>query len=123
MKQKKAQKPDISGKRMEAVIRVCSGQMTAKAAAKSLGVSTKTYYEWEKRALQAMAKAMEDKPPGRPGKIPDPEKEEMQQEIRGLKKRLGELETNLAIKDVMSDFAKLMDQTGLTRRAKQKKGR
>ena len=39
------------------ILQVRSGALTAVEGAERLGVSRKTYYEWEDRALQAMALA------------------------------------------------------------------
>jgi len=64
----------------EAIIKVRAGEMTAREATRSLGISAKTYYKWEKRALQALMGALREQPGGR--KLPprDPEKEELKQE-------------------------------------------
>lgn len=59
--------------------------MTATEAARQLGVSRKTYYQWERRALSGMVEALRGKTGGRPSKPKDPEREKMQ-------KRLSELE-------------------------------
>ena len=56
--------------------------MTATAAASELGVSRKTYYEWEAKAFAAMTEALIDKEPGRPALTPQTE------ENRRLKKHL-----------------------------------
>ena len=52
-----------------------AGQLTATAAAQQLGLSRKSYYQWEKRALAALLESQEEQPPGRPLKEADPEKE------------------------------------------------
>lgn len=52
--------------RAEMILKVRSGQMTVTAAAAALGVSRKTYYQWEARGLSAMLAQLEDKEPGRP---------------------------------------------------------
>ncbi len=46
--------------RASIIIRVRSGALTVTEGAERLEVSPKTYYEWEDRALQAMALASED---------------------------------------------------------------
>ena len=40
--------------RASLILQVQAGQLTATQAAQSLGVSRKTYYQWERRALQGM---------------------------------------------------------------------
>jgi DNA-directed RNA polymerase specialized sigma24 family protein len=64
--------------RAAVVFAVRSGQITVEEGARRLGVSRKTYYEWESRALQAMTEAMEDKAPGRPSIPQDEEKQRLQ---------------------------------------------
>lgn len=64
----------------EAIIKVRAGEMTARAAAKSLSISAKTYYKWEKRALQGLMGALREQPGGRPQPPRDPEKEELKRE-------------------------------------------
>jgi transposase-like protein len=74
--------------RAAVVLAVRSGQITVREGARRLGVSRKTYYEWESRALQAMTEAMEDRAPGRPGMPQDEEKERLQEENAELRKKL-----------------------------------
>ena len=40
--------------RASLILQVQAGQLSATQAAQSLGVSRKTYYQWERRALQGM---------------------------------------------------------------------
>lgn len=70
------------------ILRVRSGQISAKEGAKQLGVSRKTYYQWEKRALEGMMNQLEEQPPGRPSKQNDPELEAMKQKIAALEAKL-----------------------------------
>lgn len=64
----------------EAIIKVRAGEMTAREAARSLSISAKTYYKWEKRALQALMGALREQPGGRKLPPQDPEKEELKRE-------------------------------------------
>ena len=57
-------------------------------AARELGVSRKTYYKWEQRALEAMMKALFERNSGRPVSAIDEEKEAMRQKIGELEKQL-----------------------------------
>ena len=59
----------LARERAAVILMVHSSKLTAAEGAQRLGVSRKTYYEWEDRALQAMAQALENHSPGRP---PDP---------------------------------------------------
>lgn len=74
-------------RRAAVVFAVRSGQMTVQEGAHRLGVSRKTYYEWESRALQAMTEAMEDRAPGRPTTPQDEEKQRLEEEITELQKK------------------------------------
>jgi hypothetical protein len=47
------------------ILQVCAGQLTATEAARQLGVSRKTYYQWEARALRSLMQGLR---PGRPGR-------------------------------------------------------
>jgi transposase len=84
-----------------AVIRVQGKLMTATEAAADLGMSRKTYYKWERRILQGMMEAAEQKASGRPATEVDPEKEGLRQENEELKKEVLLLEQKLHIRDVL----------------------
>lgn len=53
-------------KRAQLILKVQAGEITATEAARQLGVSRKTYYEWEKRGLSGMMEALADREGGRP---------------------------------------------------------
>lgn len=74
--------------RAEAILKVRTGQMTARAAAAALGVSRKTYYQWERRGLQAMLRELEEKEAGRPPSGPTPREEALQSKVSELQRRL-----------------------------------
>ena len=59
--------------RAEVIMKVRAGLMTAKAAAAQLGVSRKTYYEWEARGLGGMLENLADQTAGRPASTISPE--------------------------------------------------
>ena len=86
------------------ILRVRSGALTAAGGAERLGVSRKTYYEWEDRALQAMALALENHSPGRPPVLLDAEKEELQRQVRDLEKKLYLAEKTIEVKDLLSAY-------------------
>jgi len=69
---------ELARKRAEVIFSVRSGQITAEDGAKQLGVSRKTYYEWERRALEAMTDALENGSSGRPRTPIDTEKDRLQ---------------------------------------------
>ena len=86
------------------ILQVRSGGITAREGAERLGISRKTYYEWEDRALQAMALALENHAPGRPPVPLDPEKEELQRKVRDLEKKLYLAEKTIEVKDLLSAY-------------------
>jgi transposase len=90
--------------RAAVVFAVRSGQITAEEGARRLGVSRKTYYEWESRALQAMTEAMEDKTPGRPSTPQDEEKQRLQVEVAELQKKLFVAEKTQEVRDMLHAY-------------------
>ena len=94
----------LARERAAIILQVRSGGLTATEGAERLGVSRKTYYEWEDRALKAMALALENHSAGRPPVLLDAEKEELQRKIRGLEKKLLLAEQTIEVKDLLSAF-------------------
>lgn len=94
----------LAQRRAELILKVRSGLMTATAAAADLGVSRKTYYEWEKRGLSAMMQALEDRPTGRPKNPVDPEKTALKKEVKDLRKQLAETDQTLRIREMLRDL-------------------
>src|SRR4026208_1985511 len=70
--------------RAELIFKVRSGQLTATAAARTLGISRQQYYQWEQRARRPRRAALEDHPRGRPKTKVDPDKHALQQQIHQL---------------------------------------
>jgi len=87
--------------RAEAILQVRSGQMTATAAAASLGVSRKTYYEWEARGLSAMLQQLEDQEPGRPPVAASPKEEALQAKVAVLEKQVESLAQTAEIRALL----------------------
>ena len=90
--------------RASIILQVRSGVLTVTEGAERLGISRKTYYEWEDRALAAMAETLENRPPGRPSVPLDAEKEELQKRVRDLEKKLDLAEKTIAVKDILSAY-------------------
>jgi transposase len=90
--------------RATVVFAVRSGKITAEEGARQLGVSRKTYYEWESRALQAMTEAMEDKAPGRPSAPKDEENQLLQKEIAELQKQLFVAQKTVEVRDMLHAY-------------------
>ncbi len=91
-------------KRAEVIFAVRSGQITAEEGAKRLGVSRKTYYEWERRALEAMTEALENKAPGRPSTPQDEEKQGLQDQITELQNKLFVAEKTVEVRDMLHAY-------------------
>ena len=111
--------------RAAVVFAVRSGQITAEEGARQLGVSRKTYYAWESRALQAMTEAMEDRAPGRPNSPQDEEKQLLQQEVAELRKKLFVAEKTAEVRDMLHAYelqtAGVKKSTGESAKKKPKK--
>jgi transposase len=82
----------LARQRAQLIMQVRSGVLSAQEAARQLGISRKTYYQWERRALAAMVEALGNRQPGRPPRPPDPEKEALQRQSQELQAKLEVLE-------------------------------
>jgi len=94
----------LARERAAVILQVRSGKLTVTEGAERLGVSRKTYYEWEDRALKAMALALENHSPGRPPVPPDAEKEELLGKVRDLEKKLFFAEQTIEVKNLLSAY-------------------
>ena len=97
-------KKKLARERAMVILQVRSGALTAKEGAKLLGVSRKTYYEWEEKSLKAMALALENRPPGRLPAPVDPEKEALRERIRELEKKLDLAEKTIEVKELLGAY-------------------
>jgi transposase len=82
----------LARQRAQLIMQVQSGLLSAQEAARQLGISRKTYYKWERRALAAMVEALGNREPGRPPLPLDPEKEALQRQTQELQAKLEVLE-------------------------------
>jgi transposase len=89
----------------ELIVKVRSGLLSASEAAKQLGVSRKTYYKWEKRALSGMVDGLSDRSAGRPVKEVDPEKERLKNKVEQLEKQLTVLSQTMQIRELLREAA------------------
>ena len=103
-KKEKEQNKELARERALVILQVRSGTLTAKEGAKLLGVSRKTYYEWEEKSLKAMAQVLENRPPGRPPASVDPEKEALRERIQELEKKLDLAEKTIEVKEVLAPY-------------------
>jgi len=74
--------------RASVILQVRAAQITATQGAQLLQISRKTYYQWEKRGLEALMAAVEQQAPGRRPQRPS-------KETQKLQKRIGQLEAQL----------------------------
>ena len=88
-------------KKVEMILKVRSGTATALEAAKVLGISRKTYYQWEKKALSGMMEALAEKPPGRKCMPTDPEKEELKKKLEETRRANTLLQGKLDIRRIL----------------------
>jgi len=95
----------LARRRAALIVQVQSGVITATEAAAQLGISRKTYYEWEKRALQAMVEALRDRSGGRPAMSTNPEQEALQQQRQELAEQQRVLEQTWAIRQQLAELA------------------
>lgn len=98
------QERKLARKRASIILQVRSGAISATEGAERLGISRKTYYEWEDRALQAMAQALENHVPGRPPVPLDAEKQALQRKVRDLEKKLDLAEKTIEVKELLSAY-------------------
>src|SRR3974377_430462 len=87
-----AQQQALARQRAQLIMQVRSGVLSAQEAARQRGISRKTYYQWERRALAAMVEALGNRPPGRPPRPLDPEKEALERQTQELGAKLAFLE-------------------------------
>jgi transposase len=94
--------PSKSRHRAEAIMKVRCGLMTATEAAAQLGVSRKTYYQWERRGLAALLDGLCDQRAGRPEK---PEQESaLEKQLADSLRENELLRQQMALKDIVSQI-------------------
>ena len=103
------------------ILQVQGGAITAKQGAQLLGVSRKTYYEWEEKSLKAMALALENRPAGRPPALMDPEKEALRERIQELEKKLDLAEKTIEVKELLGAYEEFRNKGSKKNRSIDKK--
>jgi transposase len=103
-RRKRDQEQELARQRVLVILQVRGGTLTAKQGAKLLGVSRKTYYEWEEKSLRAMALALENRPSGRPPRPMDPEKDALRERIQQLEKKLDLAEKTIEVKELLGAY-------------------
>ncbi len=92
----------LARQRAQLIMQVRSGVLTAEAAARQLGVSRKTYYKWERRALTAMVAALGNRDQGRLPRPVDPEKEALRRQMTELQAKLAVLEQTEQLRQLVA---------------------
>ena len=107
---KKEKEQKLARERALVILQVRSGILTAKEGSQLLGVSRKTYYEWEEKSLKAMALALENRPAGRPPVPVDEEKETLRERVLELEKKLDLAEKTLEVKALLAAYDTFRDR-------------
>jgi transposase-like protein len=87
--------------RQRVILEVLAGRMNVTQAALELGISRKTFYEWQERALAGMREALRDRPGGRPAHPVDPQKEQLEATVANLEQERLILEGRLRIQEAV----------------------
>jgi DNA-binding XRE family transcriptional regulator len=106
---KKQQQEKKARQRADIIMKVRSGVMTATEGAAALGISRKTYYKWENRALGAMLDGLEDRDTGRP-ELPEPSQDDVD-----LRKQLEELERQKELLEKRIELSNMVHKFELER--------
>lgn len=106
-RRRKSEEQELARRRAVVIMQVRSRVLTATQGAELLGVSRKTYYEWEEKSLKAMALALENQPAGRPPSPVDEEKEALRQRVRELEKKLDLAEKTIEVKELLGAYKEL----------------
>ena len=86
------QQQALARQRAQLIMQVRSGLLNAQEAARQLGISRKTYYKWERRALAAMVEALGNREAGRRPLPIDQEKQALERQAQELQAKLEVLE-------------------------------
>ena len=115
----------------EMIFRVRLKQITVDQAVEELGISRKTYYEMEGKALLALNNSLEPGKPGRPSKEVDLEKEELRRQLAETQKQLMLAEQDIEIRnklfgtpaEILSESKKNVSKNSAKRARKKRKQR
>jgi transposase len=107
----KEKEQELARERAMVILQVHGGALTATEGAKLLGVSRKTYYEWEEKSLKGMAQILENRPPGRPPASVDLEKEALRERVQELEKKLDLAEKTIEVKELLGAYEEFRDRS------------
>ncbi len=91
------------------ILQVQAGAITATEAARALGISRKTYYQWEARALHGLLEAVTQQPPGRPPQPDRPKERQLQAKVVRLQKELDQAQESREIRAALNRVRQSMD--------------
>ena len=89
--------------RANLILQVQAGQITASEAARQLGMSRKTYYQWEKRALEGLLQGLEPSNPGRPSTQPSHEVQQLRRKVEELEAKLEKTEKVARLRELIAE--------------------
>jgi hypothetical protein len=112
---------DKAQQRAEVILKVRSGEITATEGAQQLGISRKTYYEWESKALAGLLAALEDGESGRPAQPVDEEKLVLTEKIVRLETELEAAKQTVEVRNVLAAYEKKQQQLAKAKNAGAKK--
>jgi hypothetical protein len=118
---KKTDDTALARKRAEVIMKVRIGRMTATEGARALGISRKTYYEWEKRGLSGLMEALTDGAPGRPSKPAPTEADRLRAQVKALEKELAFNREIMKLREAVRDLEEIEQQERRARREAKKK--
>lgn len=111
--------PEAKARQRAAIIlQVRAGQLTVTQAAQQLGVSRKTYYQWERRALEGMIEGLSQQAPGRPQKQIDAEKEALANRLQELEKEIQEMKKIRHLREIFQVLENLPHKKRIRRSKK-----
>jgi len=102
--------------RARVILQVRAGQITASEGARQLGISRKTYYQWEKRGLQGMLNQLEEQPPGRPAKADDPQVGTLQARIQELERKLEIAQQTAEVRAILVEMERAKAKSGIKKK-------
>jgi transposase len=105
-----------SQQRASLIVQVRAGQITAQQAAQQLGISRQAFYKWEKRALQALLRALEDQPAGRPRTQTDPQKDQLQSRVAELERQVRLYEQREKLRALLEEMEESGDSGSSTKK-------
>ena len=91
------------------ILQVRSGRISAVEGARRLGLSRKSYYQWEARALQGLLEAVTQQPPGRPRVPQRPKQRQLEAKVNRLQKELDQAQESRAIRAALNRVRQSMD--------------